>query len=142
MTEFKNKGTHMRRRLAVLLLVSIFGAIGGLKLAADAAEPQTIKVVIDYGDGSQKSFTQIAWQEKLTVLQALEQVAKHPRGVKVATQGRGELAFVVAIDDLKNEGRGKNWLFRVNGKLADRSCGVFELRGQDEVEWRFSGEMP
>jgi uncharacterized protein DUF4430 len=110
-------------------------------LAAAADEPateKTVKLTIDYGDGVQKVFAALPWKEKLTVLAALEAAAKHPRGIKLAHQGTGERILITAIDDLKNEGRGRNWLYEVNGKLADRSAGVFELAAGDAVLWRFA----
>ena len=41
-------------------------------------------------------------------------------------------------DDLKNEGGGgRGWTYRVNGKLGDRSLGVFPLKAGDAVLWKF-----
>ena len=109
------------------------------KPAPKAGEPaqELVKVVIDYGDGVQKTFSAVPWKQELTVFAALESVAKHPRGVKIAHQGKGETVLVTAIDDLKNEGRGRNWLYEVNGKLGDRSSGVMPLKAGDSVLWRF-----
>jgi hypothetical protein len=110
-----------------------------------AAEPvkeqegakETVKLAIDYGDGVQKQFAALPWTKETTVLTALEAAAKHPRGIKFTHQGKGETVLVTAIDDLKNEGRGRNWLFEVNGKLGDRSCAVTPLQAGDSVLWRF-----
>ena len=105
-----------------------------------AAEPaKTVKLTIDYGDGVQKVFSELAWKEGLTVFAALGQAAEHPRGIKLTHQGQGATTLVTAIDDLKNEGRGRNWVYDVNGKLADRGCGVWELQAGDAVLWRFGG---
>jgi hypothetical protein len=43
------------------------------------------------------------------------------------------------IDDLANETarEGKNWLYRVNGKLADKSAGAYVLSPGDVILWRF-----
>ena len=80
----------------------------------------------------------IPWKAKLTVLAALQAAQKHPRGIKLAYQGTGERVLVTAIDGVKNEGRGKNWLYQVNGELADKSAGVYELSAGDAVLWRFA----
>ena len=122
--------------LGVSLAIAIYLA----PLSASADEPaaeKTVKLTIDYGDGVQKVFGALPWKEKLTVFAALEAAAKHPRGIKLTHQGTGERILVTAIDDVKNEGRGRNWLYEVNGKLADRSAGVFELSSGDAVLWRF-----
>lgn len=109
------------------------------KPAPKGNEPasETVKVVIDYGDGSQKQFSAVAWKQEMTVFAALEAAAKHPRGFKFVHQGKGETVLITAIDDLKNEGRGRNWLYEVNGKLGDRSCAVMPLKAGDSVLWRF-----
>ena len=121
--------------------VSLVLALCLTPLSAAADEPateKTVKLTIDYGDGVQKVFAALPWKEKLTVLAALEAAAKHPRGIKLAHQGTGERILITAIDDLKNEGRGRNWLYEVNGKLADKSAGVYELSAGDAVLWRFA----
>ncbi|MGI8978100.1 MAG: DUF4430 domain-containing protein [Pirellulaceae bacterium] len=110
-------------------------------VADPAQEPvpakDTVKLVIDYGDGVQKQFAVLPWTKEMTVLAALEAAAKHPRGIKFTHQGQGETVLVTAIDDQKNEGRGRNWLYEVNGKLGDRSCAVMSLKSGDSVLWRF-----
>jgi hypothetical protein len=136
------------RRLCLALMISAAAALAPMPLSkADepakptpkASEPasETVKVVIDYGDGSQKQFSAVPWKQEMTVFAALEAAAKHPRGFKFVHQGKGETVLITAIDDLKNEGRGRNWLYEVNGKLGDRSCGVMPLKAGDSVLWRF-----
>ena len=118
--------------------LAVAGLLAGSLPASRADESaKTVQLSIDYGDGAVKSFTAISWKEKLTVLGALEAAAKHPRGVQFKHRGSGSSAFVTAIDDLANEGRGKNWTYQVNGKRADKSCGVWELKPGDAVVWRY-----
>lgn len=126
--------TAVSRR--VFAWVLLLGAVAPIT----AAEP-TVSLTVDYGDGVEKKFTALAWKEGLTVLDALSAAAKHPRGVKIDRRGNGELAFVTAIDDVKNDG-GKNWLYFVNEKAADRSCGIYALKSGDAVVWKFTAEMP
>ena len=125
--------------LAALACSPVLG--GGNARAEPPKEPkaaeQTIKLAIDYGDGVQKQFATLPWTKDMTVLAALEAAAKHPRGIKFTHQGKGETLLVTAIDDLKNEGKGRNWLYEVNGKLGDRSCAVMPLKAGDSVLWRF-----
>ena len=73
-----------------------------------------------------------------TVLDAMQGAQKHPRGIKWELRGAGETAFLFKIDEMKNEaGGGRGWMFRVNGKLGDRSLGVFPLKAGDAVLWKF-----
>jgi len=105
-----------------------------------ATQSQAVQLTIDYGDGVQKVFHPLAWKKGLTVLAALESASKHPRGVKLTVRGSGATALVTAIDDQTNEGAGRNWTYQVNGKRADKSCGVWVLKPGDKVLWRFGAE--
>ncbi len=118
--------------LTLLVLVSVFSTGS----ATDAAEH--VKLVVDYGDGVQKHFTQLPWKKGVTVLTATQMAQKHSHGIATKVRSSGSTAFLSQIDDVANEGGGgKNWVFRVNGKLGQRSCGIAELRSGDAVLWRF-----
>jgi len=138
-------GRFWTRNLVRGLLLASLLASFAIRLSPIWAKPpkdpegakEAVKLVVDYGDGVQKVFASIPWTKETTVFAALEAAAKHPRGIKIAHQGKGETLLVTAIDDLKNEGRGRNWLYEVNGKLGDRSCAVMSLKAGDSVLWRF-----
>ncbi len=142
-------GIGRRRLLRFAGLLALLGlpapatALGqqeGLQ-GADPDKP-TVTVTIDYGDGAQKRFTDIAWKKEMTVLDAMKVAEKHPRGIRMTYRGSGSTALLTKIDDLENEGRGRNWIYRVNGELADRSFGIFELKPGDRVLWRFERYRP
>jgi hypothetical protein len=105
---------------------------------ATADEP-AVELVIDYGDGARRRFTRIPHEEGMTALAALRFAAQHPRGITLASTGSGSAALVTKIDDLANEAGadGKNWLYRVGGKLADKSCDAYVLSPGDVILWRF-----
>jgi hypothetical protein len=100
-----------------------------------AAKP--VSLTVDYGDGVQKRFTAIPWKPGMTVLDVLETARKHPRGIRFKYRGSGSRAFLFQIDDIENEGKGDNWIFRVNGTLGDRSFAIFKLNAGDAVLWEF-----
>ena len=128
-----------RRAVWGLGLWILFAALTPASRAEEPSAPlKAVKLTIDYGDGVQKTFVELPWKDGLTVFAALQSAAKHPRGIKVAHQGSGATTLVTAIDDLKNEGRGRNWLFEVNGKLGEKSCAISELKPGDAVLWRFA----
>ncbi|MGY8767419.1 MAG: DUF4430 domain-containing protein [Pirellulales bacterium] len=127
-----------------LALILVFSLILGILLSGSSAQAQqpknstnTVQIVIDYNDGVEKHFTAIPWKAKMTVLDAMKQVEKHPRGIKIKFRGSGSIAFLTEIDALKNTGSGKNWIYRVNGEKAEKSFGAAELKSGDSVLWRF-----
>src|SRR4030095_712059 len=127
--------------LASLLLFHLpcVASAGAEEGGAMADEPiKAVELTIDYGDGVQKVFRALEWKEGLTVLGALEQAARHPRGIKFEHRGAGATAFVTSIDDQKNEGAGRNWTYEVSGKRPDKSCGVWALRAGDTVLWQYA----
>lgn len=132
----ENTSIFKRRTLLAAGVAALI--VGGAHHAPAADEAaKTVTVVIDYNDGVQKRFTAITWTAKMTVFDAMQMAARHPRGIKFKHKGNGATALLTKIDNLENEGRGRNWLYRVNGKLADRSFGVFQLAAGDTVLWKF-----
>jgi hypothetical protein len=126
----------MFRVLAIMLLGLVVSQATAQDLRKLPPE-KAVQLTIDYGDGVQKTFTAIEWKEKQTVLDVLEAAEKHPRGIKFKHRGNGATVLVTAIDDVANKAGGDSWLYEVNGKLADRSCGVFEVQPGDKLLWKF-----
>ena len=126
-------------RVALLVTVCCRGAGWELMAAEPAPErPATVKLTIDYGDGVQKHFTGLPWQGRMTVLEAMLKAHEHPRGIRLKYRGKGATALVLQIDDVANEGgRGRNWIYQVNGQPANRSCGIFVLNRGDTILWKF-----
>jgi hypothetical protein len=89
--------------------------------AKAASTPRTIELVIDYGDGAQKRFTDIGWRESTTVLDVLQVAEQHAHGLTFSAKGSGETAMVTKLDDLTNQGGAtdaKNWVYRINGRAT------------------------
>lgn len=124
--------------LALIAALQVNSMADEKKSPTEPKQKPIVMVTIDYGDGMQKRFPTIPWNQKMTVVDAMEWAGKHPRGIKFSSRGKGATTLIHQIDDLKNGGgQKKNWIFRVNGKMADRSCGVFLLKEGDRVLWRF-----
>lgn len=100
----------------------------------------SVRLHIDFGDGVQKHFTALPWQNGMTVADVLDLAAGHPRGVRYAVDGSGESALLASIDGLQNQGAGstaRNWIYYVNGVRADRSFAVCPVKPFDTVLWTF-----
>lgn len=160
----RNGGLRARLRIAACLLLVAGGCSGrsgpredlparnakandqtstaetGRDAKAVKASLPTVELVIDYGDGAQKRFSGIPWKKSMTVLDVLKAAQEHPHGISFSDRGSGETAMVTKIDDLANQSGGadaKDWIFRINGRLGDESCGIADVRPGDTVLWKF-----
>ncbi|MHB0957281.1 MAG: DUF4430 domain-containing protein [Pirellulaceae bacterium] len=133
----------MNRRLLLLATALFLGGIAqfagqlGRAVAEDPPRPPSVRMVIDYGDGVEKHFTALAWTEGMTVMDALVAARKHPRGIKFVHRGKDATAFLTQIDEVENEGRGRNWIYRVNDELASKSFALLEVKAGDTILWKF-----
>lgn len=86
------------------------------------------------------------WKEDITVFDAMNLAQAKPHGIKFTYEGSTpDKYFLTQIDDVKNEGSGsgkRNWLYSVNGMLADKSFGIYKLKSADKVSWKFSTFHP
>jgi hypothetical protein len=107
-------------------------------LPESPAEPaQQVLLSINFGNGQLQHET-TKWRDGMTVADVLQQ---EPR-ISYETSGSGESGFLTALNGVANEGaKGRNWTYSVNGKYADRSFAVYELRPNDHVLWTFAAEQ-
>jgi hypothetical protein len=131
---------YIARLAAVLLMLAAGPAI----VSATAAEENTVRLTVDYGDGVAKTITDLAWSKGNTVLDAMKAATSRPHGISFSYTGSGASAVLTKIEDVQNQGGGagkKNWQYWVNGAYGDRSFAAFELQAQDQVLWRFATEQ-
>jgi Domain of unknown function (DUF4430) len=99
---------------------------------------EKVELSIDFGAGRQKNFEAIAWNDGMTVADTMNASS----GVKITQKGSGQSAFVTSIEGVENQGAdGQNWTYSVNGKIADRSYAVYELKPGDRVLWKFGSQQ-
>jgi len=132
------------RSFAVLAAIVLVIAAPGFGRLAGAGAENTVRLIVDYGDGVAKTVGNLSWSKGITVLDAMKEAATRPHGLSFSSTGSGDGAMLVKIDDLANGGTGagkKNWQYWVNGQYGDRSFAVFELQAQDTVVWRYTAEQ-
>lgn len=83
--------------------------------------------------------TRLPIAKDATVMDLL-QTAEARGFTSATTQGRGETAFVSALDGATGE-NGAYWLFQINGAYACRGAGVTRIAPGDTVSWRLTAEM-
>ncbi len=105
------------------------------KPSAEPGVEQVVSLQIRVGTGSEPIESTTVWTNGMTVFDAL--IGLSPT-VAVESTGQGESLFVKSIAGQANLGSaGDNWIYRVNGKLGDCSCAVYELEAGDTGVWSF-----
>ncbi|MEA2888626.1 MAG: hypothetical protein QOD11_2986 [Bradyrhizobium sp.] len=131
------------RRHLVLGCLGLFVLLAGMPLHREALAQsvQSVRLVVDYGDGVAKIFDPLPWSKGNTVLDVLNAAKASPHGISFSYTGQGATAFLTDIDGVTNQGGGasaKNWQYWVNTMYADRSFAVFEVQATDTIFWRFT----
>lgn len=137
--------------LLFLLLVAIVAARWSRQPVRDAQQRElqrplpvavagkTVALEIDFADGRRSEFDAIPWHRGMTVDDLMTAASRLPNGIRYTVGGDGQMTMLASIDGVENQwGGGRNWIYRVNGKLADRSLAVYELEPGDRVLWTFS----
>ena len=137
MIERIRRGLCIETLPAVLILVALLAAAPPPMTAAADEKAQTVELVVDFGDGAQVRLAALPWRDEMTVLDAMEKAKQHPHGITFAQRGSGASTLITQIDDVKNQGDGKNWLYSVNGKLGTVGVGACRLKPGDAVLWEF-----
>ena len=103
----------------------------------------TVSLLIDYGDGVRKTFTDLPASPGMTVLDAMNAAKSHARPIAFTTTGSGDTALLNSIDDLSNEGAAKHpgqsraWQYWVDGAYGMTSIGAAKVNAGQRVSWAF-----
>lgn len=127
--------------LSLLLVLLSLLATQHCKQEADAPEGTggAIEVQIPAVQG------QAAVQAELAVepgdaqsLFAFMQSLQDKQKLQFTSSGSGELVFIDSLQGIKNQGAdGKNWMYAVDGRLANRGVATMQLTGGQRVQWCF-----
>jgi len=118
---------------------------GSLVITAWTPSPQpegeTVGLMVDFGNGASKHFTDLPWQSGMTLEKLMHIATDFRPGIAFSQQGSGELGFLVSLDGLENQGAGgRNWQYRVNGEHGQMSFCLQPLEPGDQVLWGFALE--
>jgi hypothetical protein len=133
-----------RATSALIAAMLLIGAVFAARPATAQSASSTVRLVIDYGDGTIKTFTNVPWAKGNTILDAMNAAKALPHGITFSYSGSGSTALLSKIDDVASDGGGaakKNWQYWVNTTYGDRSFAAFELQALDVVFWRYATEQ-
>jgi hypothetical protein len=137
--------TRLSKRRFVIRCVGwilLAGLAPGHHVNAQSAA-QSVRLVVDYGDGVSKIFDRLPWSRGNTVLDVLNAAKASAHGISFNYKGTGASAVLTDIDGVQNQGGGsaaRNWQYWVNYAYGDRSFAVFDVQAADTVFWRFAAQ--
>ena len=129
----------MKRFSSHFLLILLITLLADDKPASGFAEgsAKNIDLVIQFDNDFEKHYSKIRYSKNMTVLQAMQQMQKHPHSTSFKTRGKGKLTFLYELDSIANQGNGRNWIYYVNGQRATIGIGARILQPGDRVLWKF-----
>ncbi len=148
--EFLKSGGQTAVRLRYLIvLVMLGGCTSASPTEQDRAQKSsesqptgTVNLSIELPAPAQTIDMEVKVDKDTTVFDALRQAEQSDKRIQLDVSGSGETAFVRSLGGVTNRGAaGKNWIYYVNGELANRGAGVFQIAPGDRVVWRF-GQYP
>lgn len=132
--------------LACVLAAIVWSRFRGLRESAPQLTVKTsnattdndpingVLLVINFGEGKRLTYPPRKCYEGMTVADLLDRSTDLPFRKK----GAGESAMLTELGGVANEGAGgRNWIYSVNGKDADKSFEIYQLHPKDKVLWSF-----
>jgi len=141
---------NFKKTFLLFVIVFFIGMVAGVfitKYQAELEQPTiiskpeeiTVSLMLDFGDGTIKTYTDIKLNKNKTVLDLLKRCSKD-------VQNHFELdydihpewgAFIKKIGEKENRKDDKYWQYWVNNIYATIGASQFELKNGDVVEWKF-----
>lgn len=126
------------------LILFMVGVIGLLGLTAcnfgdkshhgdlkEGEKYSPVTVVLNYGKDKNTKQIKVDYIKGMTVLQALQSVAK------VETYAKGKYVFVTSINEVKGKRGNMAWYYKINGKSPKELAFYRKIHPNDIIEWRF-----
>lgn len=102
-------------------------------------KPQTVSVMIDFGDGNVQTFRDVEMRVAKDVFAVTKMLSQTGKGFVFQYQPPGQ--YGILVDQIGNkkggdEG-GKYWLFWVNNVMAEQAADRTSVSPGDVIEWKF-----
>jgi len=109
---------------------------------SDLPAGEIVSLEIDFGNGATKQYAALAWRPEMTAADLLEEASKFRPGVAFEQIGDGASGFLKSLDGLANQGvGGRNWIYQVDGELAEHSFCLEKLQPGEHILWTFTDEL-
>ncbi|TAL19235.1 DUF4430 domain-containing protein [Patescibacteria group bacterium] len=110
----------------------------GSNQLSEVQKAKTVSVMLDFGDGTVRTFTDIDVSGTKTVFDLLKSLSESGKGFVFSYQPPGQYGVMVEqIGNKKNGDEGKYWMFWMNNRLAEVAADRQSVAVGDVIEWKF-----
>lgn len=102
----------------------------------------TITIVGPEDVGTILGLTEVELNDGDMVFDILNRVVKD-KGIQMEYKGRKSSVYIRGIHNVYEFDRGpeSGWVYRVNGKVPQVSCGAYKLKDGDKIEWLYTTNL-
>ena len=149
----KKKQQFDRKVMSIALVSLVLGATLGATFhketvvvregtANTPAAMTSVNLMIDYGNGTVKTWNTVSWHEAMSVLDLMKTVAD-AKAISIATKDTGSnLPTIQSVDGISNEsGASLRWQYWVNNNYEPRIASKYYLKPGDLVVWKYVKEQ-
>ncbi len=145
--------THHRIIIALFVALLLGTALGATLrketvvvregTADTPAAMSSVNLMIDYSNGTVKTWNTVSWHEAMSIVNLLETVAG-AKGITLLTKDGGDKNITVTtIDGIANDGeKGMRWQYWINNTYEPRIASKYFLKPGDIVLWKMVPEQP
>lgn len=102
-----------------------------------SATPQAVSLMFDYGDGTVKTYENVAFTEGQTLFDATK-AAIEGAGLTFKYQPPGQYGILIdQIGHMPGGTDGKYWLWYENNRMGQVASDAYKLQNGDVIEWKF-----
>ncbi len=102
------------------------------------AKAQTVSVMLDFGDGTVKSFDAVPFTDGQSLFDVMKQLSERGDGFVFKYQPPGQYGILIdQIGDKAGGADGKYWLWWENDRMGQVASDAYKLKQGDIVEWKF-----
>lgn len=149
----KKRPPFDRQAMSIALVSLVLGATLGATFhketvvvregtANTPAAMTSVNLMIDYGNGTIKTWNTVSWHEAMSVLDLMKTVAG-ANAITLLTKDSGSgLTTVQSIDSITNESNtSMRWQYWVNNNYEPRIASKYYLKPGDLVVWKYVKEQ-
>ena len=142
-----------KQALSIALVSLVLGALLGATFhketvvvregtANTPAAMTSVNLMVDYGNGTVKTWNTVSWHEAMSVLDLMSTVAG-VKAISITTKNIGNnLTTIQSVDGVINESNTQmRWQYWVNNNYEPRIASKYYLKPGDLVVWKYVKEQ-